>query len=181
MYMKYIYKFGAYVLSAVFVGGLCLFVYAESQQVLRQSLNDPQIQIAEDVAAMLEAGAPPLQLSSSQISIADSLAPYVIIYDASFQPITSNANLYGQVPKPPDGVFNYAKKHGRNIISWEPKDDIRSAIVVVSVKNGEQYVLAGRSMREVEKREERGLKMAVVAGAFLLAMSWGVIYLLRRP
>jgi hypothetical protein len=146
---------------AIAVTGLCALVYLAVQQNIRQSANDPQIQIAEDAAVALEKGAEPT--FQVQIDIAKSLAAYMIIFDEQGQPTSGNASLDGQLPKLPSGVFNYTRSHGQDRFTWQPKDDVRSAVVVAHYSGPKPgFVLVGRSMREIERRENR-LALEVLA------------------
>ena len=59
---------------AVALTGLCGVVYGSVQQDLRQGANDPQIQMAEDAAASLAAGAVPNSVvPTSQVELSSSL------------------------------------------------------------------------------------------------------------
>jgi len=128
-------------------------IYAAVQQDIRQSANDPQIQIAEDVAHLLNTGANPLAMVPPQkMDMSQGLDPFLVIYDASGTPIASSALLNNTIPVPPHGVFDYAKKYGEDRITWQPEPGVRIATVIVPYNNG--FVLAGRSLREVEKRED---------------------------
>ena len=139
------------VLSTLFCG----LVYATVQQNYRQLANDPQIQIVQDTVATINSGFSPKDATfRSTIDISRSLAPYIIIYDASGKPIVSGAVLDGKTPNPPKEVFNFAKKAEENRFTWEAKKGVRSAVVLAYYKGKESgFVLAGRSLREVEKRE----------------------------
>src|SRR5713101_7851125 len=67
---------------AVAVTGLTAVVYGAVQQDLRQGANDPQIQMAEDAAARLNAGATPdAVVPGESIDLAYSLRPYVMVFD----------------------------------------------------------------------------------------------------
>ncbi|HYT43890.1 MAG TPA: hypothetical protein VEP90_16240, partial [Methylomirabilota bacterium] len=74
--MKNIVKY--WLLMAVIVTGLSGLTYTAIQQDLRQSADDPQIQMAEDTAAKLADGQ---QLQNvvppEKVDIATSLAPYI--------------------------------------------------------------------------------------------------------
>ncbi len=159
-------SFKLFLLFTFFVTLTCGLVYVAVQQNFRQSANDPQIQMAEDAARSLEAGSTPQSLvGNSSVDIDKSLASYLVIYDESTNVIASNAKLEGVVPKPPKGVFEFTKDHGQDRITWQPKDNVRSAIVVQHYNGG--YVLAGRSLREIEIREnklEKQIGAAWVAG-----------------
>jgi hypothetical protein len=155
---------------------LCLLVYASTQQVLRQSANDPQIQMAEDAANTLSNG---IDISkvvpSANIDISQSLSPFIIIYNNNGSPIASNGTLNGKVPAPPPGVFDHAKFNGENRLTWQPESGVRIASVILSY-NGKNsgFVLAGRSLREIEVRENQMLSFAgislliILFGSFIL-------------
>src|SRR5712691_11015242 len=67
---------------AVAVTGLSAVVYGAVQQDLRQGANDPQIQMAEDAAARLNAGATPnTVVPGDQVELSGSLNAYVMVFD----------------------------------------------------------------------------------------------------
>ena len=138
------------------VSGLIGLIYAAVQQDIRQGANDPQIQMAEDIAAKLANGEQVQNVvPSEKVDIAKSLAPYVIIFDANGNPVASSAQLNGQTPTIPSGVFDYVRQNGEDRITWQPQAGVRSAVVVTNIKGlNSGFVLAGRSLREVEKRED---------------------------
>lgn len=154
-----------WLLSVIVVSGLIGLIYAAVQQDLRQGANDPQIQMAEDIAAKLANGEQvqnvvPLE----KVDIAKSLAPYVMIFDANGNPVASSAQLDGQTPTIPPGVFDYVRQNGEDRITWQPQTGVRSAVVVTQYKGQNSgFVLAGRSLREVEKREDN-LLLILLAG-----------------
>lgn len=158
----------ALVFNALVLAGLAtvlgLALYAIPQQVLRQGADDPQIAMATDLAARLDnygvndglrQGA--LVNSGAVVDMARSLSPFVIVYDDRGRALGGTAQLNGQTPAPPAGVFDYVRAHGEERVSWQPvlgsARGVRIAAVVERV-NGQQpgFVLAGRSMREVEAR-----------------------------
>jgi hypothetical protein len=136
---------------------LCGLIHLAVQQDLRQSANDPQIQLAEDAAMSIEQGkAPSTFLPPQTIDIAKSLTPFVVIYDDNGKPIATSGNLNGAPPLLPDGVTDYVKAHGENRVTWQPQPNVRIAAVITRVDGKVPgYVLAGRSLREVEIRESK--------------------------
>lgn len=143
---------------AVAITGICLLVYGAVQQEYRQSLNDPQIQLAEDGAAWLASGGVPADLvlrGAAKFDAGKSLAPWVAVYDATGTPLESAAMIDGKLPVPPKGIFDLAKAQGTNLPhnTWQPEDGVRIALVVVPVPGKDMFVAAGRNMREVEERE----------------------------
>jgi len=148
-------------------------VYATVQQSLRQSANDPQIQIAEDIATQLDNGRDASSLDSqNKTDIAKGLGPYIIIYDDQGKPLASTALLDGQIPVVPFGVLQNAKVHGENRVTWQPQAQVRSAIVAVPFTGKQSgYVVAGRSLRETEIREHFVFKAALLSWLLLLAVT----------
>ncbi len=147
-------------------------IYGAVQQDLRQTANDPQIQIAEDAAAALTAGQTPQSvLPLKKVDLAKSLAPYIILYHENGVPFAASGLISGYFPTLPSGVFAYVKGHGEDRFTWQPRSGVRSAAVVVhytGVQSG--FVLAGRSIREIEWRETqiRNLVAALWAGSLLV-------------
>ena len=133
---------------------VCGIVYILVQQTYRQNVNDQQVMVARDIAAGLEAGKRPDELVSREtVDPSKSLAPFVIVFDGDGRVVVSTVELAGKTPEPPRGVLDAAKASGENRVTWQPRADARIASVVVPVKGGAQgYVLAGRSLREVEER-----------------------------
>jgi hypothetical protein len=170
---------------AVIVTGLSGLTYAAIQQVLRQSADDPQIQMAEDTAAKLADGQQ-LQnvVPSEKVDIATSLAPYIIVFDASGKPIASSALLDSQTPTIPSGVFDYVRQHGEDRITWSPQSGVRSAIVVTQFQGPNPgFVLAGKSLREVEIREDNILHIAILGWIAILVatlLATAIIFRLLR-
>lgn len=159
--------------------------YVLVQQDLRLSAYDPQIQLAED-AALATAGStqPSAAVGSTPVEAAASLAPFVTIYDADMKPLASSGQFNGATLAPPTGSFDSAKAHAINKFTWVPAAGGRYAAVLVyrgDTKPG--YVLAARSMFEVESRIERIGVIALSATASLLV--FGAFLLLfinqRRP
>jgi hypothetical protein len=151
-------------------------IYVTVQQAYRSGADDPQVQMAEDAARLLAAGQPADSiLPEDQVDIDQSLAPYLILFDADGNPVASNARLHGQTPQPPAGVFDYTRQHGQNRVTWQPEPGVRSATVIVAV-SGQQigFVLAGRSLREVEVRESRLTQMVALGCLATLLVTLGL-------
>jgi hypothetical protein len=156
---------------AVVITAFSGLAYLSVQQNFRLSANDPQIQMAEDTAQSLLSGNPPENLLPPfKVDISQSLSPFTIIFDKDGRPSTSSAVLDGKTPLPPAGVFADTKNSGETRFTWEPKDGVRSAAVAVYYKGkNEGFVLAGRSLREIEKREDH--LMSIVFSAWILSLA----------
>jgi hypothetical protein len=179
---------------AVLATGLALALNTIPQQVLRQGANDPQVSMATDLVQLLERGDMEEMLQrgallamggTANLDMAKSLSPFLIVYNDQGQPLASQAQLNGQAPAPPPGVFDYVRKHGEERLSWQPvlgrEHGVRIAAVIQRVTGPHPgFVLAGRNMREVEAREEQvrtlaGLTWIGMMGVILigtLAFGW---------
>jgi len=172
---------------AAIVTGLSGLLYAAVQQDLRQSANDPQIQMAEDTAAKLADGQQVQNVvPAEKVDIANSLAPYIIVFDATGKPIASSVQLNGQTPTIPSGVFDYVRQNGEDRITWQPQSGVRSAIVVTQFKGPNSgFVLAGRSLREVEIREDDIMHLILLGWIAILLvtlLATAILFrLLRTP
>ena len=180
--------FFSWIPLAIVITGLCVLVHIAVQQNYRQSLNDPQIQMAEDAAYALNNGGVPAAAvpRGAVIDLRLSLAPWIAIYDKEGTPLGSDGVLDNAPPKPPISVFDDLASgivHGvgwktfgkesaiaktrENRLSWQPAAYVRQAIVVVQLDNG-GFVVAGRNMREVESREGDLGRMTFIAWLVLL-------------
>ncbi len=143
-------------------------IYGTVQQSQRSAANSPQIQLAEDTAAALNAGDPPLVLVHSSVNIAKSLAPFTTIYDKSGNVVISSGYLNGKPAKAPVGILTAANGQTYHAITWQPQDNVRIAAVTVAAKN--YYVLSGRSLTEVEKNEDRAFRLSFIGGIVSLIL-----------
>jgi hypothetical protein len=149
--------FSALVLAGI-ATGVALALYAIPQHVLRSGLDSPQIQMAEDLCVRLEQGLAPAEAmgTGSQVDMARSLAPFVIVYDEQGHAVSSQGVLNGAVPTPPIGVFENVRRGDEERLTWQPvrgPGGVRIATVIHRVTGAHPgFVLAGRNMREVEAR-----------------------------
>ena len=136
------------------VTALCGLVYLTAQQILRHSANDPQVQMAGDIAAALGAGQPPESvLPPSRIDFGISLSPFVMVFDDAGRPIASSGRLHGQVPALPAGVPDHVRQTGESRVTWQPERGVRIATTILRYAGSPGgFVLVGRSLRETEQR-----------------------------
>lgn len=140
---------------------LALAVYVIPQQVLRQDANDPQIELAENLAQELKSGSTLEEsMPAGSIDVSRSLSTFLIAFDADGKPLASQAQLRGKIPTPAKEVFDDVRKKGEARFTWAPDHSARFAAVLLHVPGdgtnvNEGFVLAGRSLREVEIREEQ--------------------------
>jgi hypothetical protein len=144
------------------------FAYVAVQQSYRMGADSPQVQLAEDGAAHLDAGGAESDIVPAEsVNVDRSLAPFVIVYDAKNAVIDGSGVLDGSSPVPPAGVLDAARSAGLNRVTWQPRPNVRVASVSVAAKDG-RVVLAGRSLREVEARIDDLTKMA--GAAWIIAL-----------
>jgi len=158
------YSRPALIFNALVLAGistvLALALYAIPQQVLRTGADDPQIEMATNLASRINSsgvtggllqGA--LATNGGPVDMERSLSPFLIVYNDQGQALGSTASLHGQTPALPAGIFNYVRTHGEERVTWQPERGVRIASVIERV-NGSQpgFVLAGRSLREVQAR-----------------------------
>ena len=148
---------------------LTSLIFVSVQQGLRLGANDPQIQLAHDG----KVGA----IDSPIINIATSLAPFEIIYDEQNNIIGTTGQLDGKTPAPPGGVFKYAKTHYDNRFTWQPREGVRLAAVMVHHDGG--YVLAARNLREVEIREAQAQSFAAATLIALLLIGLVLLVIIK--
>jgi hypothetical protein len=154
-----------------FVAGTAVVI---SQQVLRLSGNDPQIQLAEDAAQQLNSGEGAEHvIPDRKVDMAASLTPFVIVYDDTGRPVASSGSLAGVTPTLPRGVFDFVRSNAEEQVTWQPRPGVRIASVVVRTAHG--FVVAGRNMREIEIRKDKITDLALLgwlAASAALTLLW---------
>src|SRR6266498_801678 len=134
---------------------LCGLVYATVQQSHRSGANDPQLEIASDIKNAIENHRPLTPwITDDSIEISRSLTVIKTLYNKNGEPIQSTGFLDGQLPKMPQGVFDFTNKHQEDVLTWQPRPGVRMAMVVDFVHSPTiGFIAVGRSLKEVEKRE----------------------------
>lgn len=145
-------------------------IYAAIQQSQRRDANYPQIQMAEDKVVALDNGTQPDKLAQGRVNISRSLAPFTIIYDKSGKPVAGSGYLNNKLPTVPMGVLTASKGKEYSFVTWEPAAGVR--IAAVSATADKYYVLSGRSLKEVEKNDNKTLTITLLGYiASLLTMT----------
>ena len=163
------------VVTLLFGGG-----YVLAQQAARHAADHPQVEMAHDAVAKLQAGASvDSVLPRIKVDIASSPDPYLIVVDQGNRVIASSATLGGDPTVPPSGVFDYVRTHGEDTVTWQPAPGVRSAIVVDAFEGG--FVVAGRSLIGTENLESSLLGWAAFGWSATLLVLGGVAAIrLRR-
>jgi hypothetical protein len=187
MKKKFLKAFIFWLPFAAVITFACGLSYLLVQQDIRTNANDPQTQIAEDISGALASGATPQDIvpPGEAMDISTSLDPYVIIFSASGTVLGSSATLNGQTPLMPSDVFASVRQHGEDKFTWQPAPGVRSAVVVDAVPApGSGFVLAGRSIRVIETREDNILRLAELswlAGIVVMfIIIWAMVVLYEK-
>jgi len=146
--------FFPHVAAAILATGICLLVYSAVQQGYRTGANDPQIQIANDAALKLKQGKPVTAIMPADtVDMEQSLATFVQVYSSNNGLVASSGVIGNQAPSVPAGVLEKARQEGEYAVTWKPTALARNASVIVYTGGRQgQFILAGRSLQEVEKR-----------------------------
>jgi hypothetical protein len=142
------------------------------------------VQVAEDAAtsASQETGLHGMEMDSvgsNPVDPSTSLSPFTMSFDDNGKLVEYNVNLGGSVPVPPAGVFDYARKNTEHRFTWQPKPGVRIAAVLRHYSGKSSgFVLAGRSLREVEIREERLMQMVAAGWAVSMIVVLGLAVIL---
>ena len=156
--------------TAMVISSLCLGVlYVAVQQNFRSNANDPQVQLATDIRNSLELGVSLEKWLPDSVDMATSLAPFVTLYDKKQRPVQSTGLLEGKSPLLPKGIFDFVSRAGEERVSWQPRRNIRMAMIVMAVKSPTVgFVAVGRSLKEVEVRESNLLNIVFLGWVFVL-------------
>jgi hypothetical protein len=174
-------------LPAAVAATVCLAtVYAVGQNLLRSGADDPQIQVAQDDAARLSAGATAGSVTGQTVvDLATSLGLNVTVLDATGALVSSTARLDGAPLRPPIGALRSATATGQNTVTWQPRTGVRQAAVIVpySSTEGGGTVVVARSLRLVEQREDTLLQLTGLGWVLALfgAAAVAVLAARRRP
>lgn len=155
-------------------------MYVVAHQVLRQSANDPQIQMAEDWAASIVQGDEPGSLHLGNfIDPSKSYQPFGIIYDQDGLIVNSSVAAPTNMLQP-DGVFTTVDNAPNNEAryTWQPATGDRYAAVLkrANLQDGTSYyVLAGRNLKLVEERESRVMWLTFIGLVITLVATFVAI------
>jgi hypothetical protein len=127
-----------------------LLVYVAAQQVLRLGANEMPAELAAEISINLENSNSPKDAVPSEITdISKSPGTFVMVFDKDKNLIASSAVMGLDEPVYPKGVLDYVDKNGEDRVTWQPQKGLRFA--TVAIKSGDNYIVAGRSLKETEK------------------------------
>ena len=88
--------FAAWLPLGATITGMCLLMYIVVQQVERQALNDPQIEIADTLGSEIALNATSSAMAFKPINI-EGYATWIVLYDSNFKPIAGSGRLDGEL------------------------------------------------------------------------------------
>ncbi len=167
-------RLGAWLLVSGVATLVVAGLFVGIQQQIRSAANYPQKDVARAAVAQLNLGASPQSaVPAGSVDMRTSTDTYVIVLGSAGELRATSAALDGSQPVPPSGVFDYVRSHGEDVISWQPSQGVRSAIVVDAYRDG--FVVAGRSLRGAEDMESRLQVQAIATWCFSIAVATGLV------
>jgi hypothetical protein len=151
--------------ALIIITVIMLTIYATVQQSYRTAANDPQLQIARDMKKALSEGKSINKLFPvDNIDLKESLAVFAELFDKNGKPIQSSGLLNGALLQPPQGIFSYTAEHSEDVLTWQPQNNIRIAMVFEKASTTDVgYIGVGRSLKETEIRESNLIRMILIA------------------
>jgi hypothetical protein len=158
---------------------MCAVVYVAAQQVLRMGADEPVVRLAIDTVWKMENGETAEEAVGSDIvDISVSLSPFVMVFDANKTLIAASGRMNGALLLYPKGVLGYVDKHGEDRISWLGINGVRYNSV--ALKAGIGYVVAARSLREVETLIGLIGTLILLAWALYIVVSIPAYYFIKK-
>ena len=138
-----------------------LGIYGVGKQVRRRDVNQPLIAMLNTAKEELSKGAEITSvIPKNKVKMETELEPFMIIFNERGEIATGSVELEGKTPKLPISILEVTKDKGINKITWQPKQGIRSAVVIIPYPHG--WILAGRSLRIVEADEIKWLELITI-------------------
>ncbi len=169
------YKRSTSIAAAVIISGIFFTIYGVGQQILRQTANDPQIMIAQEVAAKLDGGATPsTALGSTVHAINFSSLPFTGIYQNGTL-VATGGLYYGKKLSIPAGVYEHMGDVPYHAITWQAEPDLRLASI--SVHSKRYSIVTARSLKDTEDRIGMVAVMVIIGwlgslGVLTAALIW---------
>ena len=131
-------------------------MYGMVQQSIRLSAYDAPRQAIDAFVANRDAS----ESNFTHINLAADSNVFVIVYDAQGHAVGGDGYLGNKLAVVPIGVLKHARSGHENTVTWQPQSGVRLATVVA--KDGDQYILAGQSLKPYEDRTSRIIRIAVL-------------------
>ena len=162
--------------AAVLLSLTMLLMYVAVQQNYRSAANDPQMQLARDIANDIRYTRTYRYYLDSAVDPRQSLGTFMQLYNENGQLLYSGGTVNGKAPRIPKGVLHNAKQCIENAVTWQPTADVRLATVAEYTTIPDiAYVVVARSLQEVENCEARLMQMIMlfwVIGICIITVHW---------
>ncbi len=110
-------------------------------------------------------------MPADTIDLSQSLSIFTEVFDRNGNALQSTGLINNNLPQPPKGVFDMAEKNNENMVTWQPQNNIRLAMVFEKINSpAGGFIAAGRSLKETEIRESNLLKMIGIAWLICIAV-----------
>ncbi|HRH60235.1 MAG TPA: hypothetical protein PL045_06675, partial [Chitinophagaceae bacterium] len=123
-------------------------------------------------------------LPTDSVDLSKSLGLFVTLYNSNGTPVQSTGILDGRLPQIPKGVLDFARSNKEDVLTWQPRKGVRQAVVVESTGNTDiEFVMAGRSLQEVEINESNLVQMVFIAWVCcmgVVALHWAVQVMISK-
>lgn len=140
---------------AVCITLLSGLIYFSSQQVIRLSANEmPSLSVDTALARISIGQQLNTILPNVPIELSKPFGFFFSAYNEQKVLTIAQTTVHGASVTIPDGVFDYAKLHGKDRVTWQPETGIRLATVVVYEPKTKTYLVAGRDLTDYEHRIE---------------------------
>jgi hypothetical protein len=163
---------------------IMLLIYATVQQTYRSAANDPQMQLARDIASNIRYTRTYHYYADSVVDLRHSLRTFMQLYNEKGQLLFSGGTIQGRAPEIPKGVLDNAKQYIENAVTWQPIADVRLATVAeYTMVPDTAYVVVARSLQEVEIRESNLATMIILSwmiGVGIITVHWLIQRWLNR-
>jgi hypothetical protein len=153
--------------------------YTMVQQSTRLSANDLPLATAQTIKHELESGANASDvIPTLKTDLRKDNSTFVIVTDESQHVLASSADLDGQTPLPPKGVFSFTTVHDSDHFTWQPATGVRLATQVLNYSKDANsgFIITGQSLKQYEDRIGVYTKLALAA--WLATIAWTFLTLL---
>jgi hypothetical protein len=157
--------------------------YIEEQQILRQSANEPQRSLAYHALVRLQQGSTPATVAAGDTVVIEvDPSVWIMVTDAVGRPIAGTGQLHNALPMLPAGIYDVARTDQIDILTWQPEQGVRQAIVALKAPDG--FIVSGRSLVWTEWQEDLLTKQAMLGwvGEMIVALLGALVggYLLSK-
>lgn len=154
--------------------------YTMVQQSTRLSADDLPLSAAQTAQQELQSGSNAKDVVPAlKTNLRSSTGIFVIITDDTEHITAGSANLDGQTPLPPRGVFDFTQQHGTDHFTWEPATGVRLATRVLPYNGGNNnkgFIITGQSLKPFEDRISTYTWIA--AAGWLATIAWSYLLIL---